>query len=293
LPNKQSQFEQAEKFLMQKKYFQASELLTKCYSQHQNFRTNYLLFKALTKSQQDHAAVDLAQDYLNSYIADNDLFLELLKAMGQDHQYIAMRILYQQLEPCMKDTEQTFFDETILQFEQQADPLWIRKIVFESAGMELVPPSEQRRLLKKIYSLPVKLLVNIAPNILASTTIHPLIKVDLLDTLRKLKINESFDFVFINGEHYQVSPAKLPNEQSSEVKKRLFALLPDHTDQALLVAQQAEISLKLLLLYPFATTIIKVNHGWLDALVKGETAALSISEKEIAVKLTELLDQWA
>jgi hypothetical protein len=47
------------------------------------------------------------------------------------------------------------------------------------------------------------------------------------------------------------------------------------------------------LLYPFATTIIKVNHGWLDALVKGETAALSISEKEIAVKLTELLDQWA
>ncbi|QYH53643.1 hypothetical protein [Liquorilactobacillus nagelii] len=149
MPNKQSQFEQAEKFLMQKKYFQASELLTKCYSQHQNFRTNYLLFKALTKSQQDHAAVDLAQDYLNSYIADNDLFLELLKAMGQDHQYIAMRILYQQLEPCMKDTEQTFFDETILQFEQQADPLWIRKIVFESAGMELAPPSEQRRLLKK------------------------------------------------------------------------------------------------------------------------------------------------
>lgn len=287
------QFEQAQEFINQKKYFLAVKLLTDCYTRQRNFRTNYLLFQALTKNKQYQAAWSLAQDYLPTYISDDDLLQELFVAMGHAGQYIAMHKLYRQLKPYMTPQEIELFLVIINDWENKADRQFIRKIILETAGIELLTPISQRSLLKKIYCLPLKYFLRISQEVLPAAKVHPLIKNDLLDTLRQLKVKQSMEFLFIDGQYYRICPQQLADYRHSQIKQQLFQLLSDQTDQQLISVQQAEISLKLQLLYPFAEQLVKANQYWLKALLTGKTVGLTEKEGKLIVNLTQLLKQWS
>jgi hypothetical protein len=278
----------AQKLMDKQEFSAAAVILTTCYQLRKNFKTNYLLFWCLLKLKNYQAAVETATDFLASYIENDDYLMNLFSAMGQAAMFIKMRELYLYLNDYMDAAEKKFFKAQIIQTEKKVDQQFCRQIQRKVASMAFSPTAQQKKLVQELYKLPLTEFCSLARDLLLQPAVHPLIKNDILDNLRRLKIQKQIQIFFLDGKVYALIPQKLHDFQSSKIKIKFEKFFANASDQVLGTAQANEVFLKLQLLYPFENKIVDQVASWLPVLIGAKAELLNAKQ----LKWHQLLERW-
>ncbi|WP_057896583.1 hypothetical protein [Liquorilactobacillus oeni] len=276
------------------KFQQASMSFTTCYSIKANFRTNYLLFLALTGQGQFSDAFLLAQKYLRDYVTDNERFEQLLSTGAQAKKFVEIRKLYLAVSAYMSDKEKRYFLELINQLEREfvsSKPKIyksLKKKVIYCGACDLF---EQRSVLNMAKSLPFADYLEAAVFLLKDPNVHQLIKVNVLDDLRLLKISDNYDFYFLDHNFYQVSPSTLHAFAASKLYNRFENSFLQKGEDGLGKERWAELRLKLSLLYPFEIDLVSFSSRWQHILLY-EKEFLSVSDQKWADRLESSIAAW-
>lgn len=288
LPSTSKALARAQQLISDQNFSAAAAILTACYQVKKNFKTNYLLFCCLLKLKKYQAAVETATDFLTAYIENDDYLINLFSAMSQAAMFIKMRELYLYLNDYMDAAEKSFFKEQIIHAEKGVDQQFCRQIQKKIASTAFLPAAQQRKLVHELYQLPLAEFSSSAQDLLLQPVVHPLIKNDILDNMRRLKLQKQIQIFFLDGQVYSLIPQKLHDFQSSAIKIKFDNFFANASDQALSQAQANEVFLKLQLLYPFENQIIDQVTDWLPVLL-GEKAEL-VNAKQL--KWQEILERW-
>ena len=292
LPSTSKALAKAQKLMSEQNFSAAAAILTACYQAKKNFKTNYLLFCCLLNLKRYQAAVETATDFLADYIENDDYLINLFSAMGQAAMFIKMRELYLYLNDYMNAAEKKFFKEQIIQAERKADRKFCHQIQKKIASMAFFPAAQQKKLIQELYKLPLAEFFSSAQELLLQPVVHPLIKNDILDNMRRLKLQKQIQLFFLDGQVYSLIPQKLHDFQSSAIKIKFDNFFANAADQVLSQAQANEVSLKLQLLYPFENQIIDQVTDWLPVLLGKKTDLLNAKQLKWHAILERWLQQW-
>lgn len=283
---------QAEILSAQGEFYQANKLLKKCYRQKKNFRINYLLFSNFLALKDYSMAVATAEEYLTAYVADNDYLKQLFLAMGKAALFLKMRKLFIYFEQYMNQSEKSVFRRMIDQAEKQANQQFTSLCQSQSKKISFWPVPAQRQLVEKILHLPLADFLVLSKRIMAMRTVHPLVKSELLDNLRALKIQTKYNLSFLNGKNIMVIPSELHDFKNSKLRKQFAVYFSHFSDQQLANLQKKEVFLKLQLLYPFEDRIVKFDHNWLAIFLGKKDELAEKDQKDWCLLLETYLSEW-
>ncbi|WP_281166149.1 hypothetical protein [Liquorilactobacillus sicerae] len=283
---------EAEILSTQGKFQLANGLLKNCYQQKKSFRINYLLFSNFLALKDYSLAVATAEEYLTAYIADDDYLEQLFWAMGKAALFLKMRKLFIYFKQYMNQDEKNKFRRMIDQAENQADQQFISLCQSESKKISFCPVPAQRRLAEKMLHLPLVDFLALSKEVIAMRTVHPLLKSELLDNLRALKIQTKYGLSFLNGENITVIPSNLHDFKSSKLRKKFAVYFSHFSDQQLAALQKREVFLKLQLLYPFEDRMAKFNRTWLAILLGEKDELVGKEQRDLCLLLETYLSEW-
>lgn len=129
---------------------------------------------------------------------------------------------------------------------------------------------EQRQRLEEAYALPLESFILGTRFVLRDPFVHYLIKADIIESLRKLKVDTQLDYLWIDNQEYQVNPAKLPAQNDVSAVKAVRQIIKDQLgNQDAINFQMAnqQFELQLMFLFPRATNVITDPTEWADFLL--------------------------
>ena len=129
---------------------------------------------------------------------------------------------------------------------------------------------EQRQRLEEAYALPLESFILGTRFVLRDPFVHYLIKADIIESLRKLKVDTQLDYLWIDNQEYQVNPAELPAQDDVPAVKTVRQIIKDQLgDQDAINFQMAnqQFDLQLMFLFPRAANVITDPMEWTDILL--------------------------
>lgn len=257
-------------------YEKASALLTECYSEKKTFRVNYLLVTAFAKQGEYVAAGELAEEYLSEYIKNNDYFEKYILINARAGRFVHLKKLMSSIDSYLNKEERVSFtsmlaeEEVSFAAEHRDNVDKMRKKIMHcgQAG-----PLEQRKLFKQAYLLPSSVFLQVGKYLLSDPDVHSLIKSNIIDDFRTLKIAEKISFYFCDQKTYTLVPKKLHSLEQTNTYSYFQTKLMDDKNQILQNQRWREVRLKLILLYPFEQEIVLPSEKWLHAFLLDESLA--------------------
>ncbi|KRN88914.1 hypothetical protein [Ligilactobacillus ceti] len=290
LKNAKIAFEQAD-------YLKAKAQLEVLYGENQTFTVNYLLFQVLVQLNELTSAMQIANDYLKEYIADNNklqAYFEVVVAAGQ--QIFAWQLL-QNLKQYMNDGEIAFFKQILekadmkYQTEHQREVNELKRQYRYLGVNELVV---QRQLVKAAQALDYATYTTITSQLLKDDNINAFIRVNLLDELRKLDYAREVEFVdaFLNC-HLLVPSELAELEKMASYQVMQNSLLADTnlTDNQKMLFWK-DLTLKMILLYPTNEQFLSSESNWYEILLNDKTCEMSSKETKMRDILEAEVQKW-
>lgn len=280
--------------LTAKEFGRAAAALESCYAFKTNFRTNYLLFLAMCGQKKFAAAFTLAQEYLREYISDNERFEKLLFAGAQAQKFIEIRKICTAVAPYMSATENKHFFTLLARQEAEfvkQQPVLYHKLKKEVVYCGSFDIFNQRTVWRKSHALPLADYLITVGFLLKDPNVHQLIKVNVLDDLRTLKVADEYELSFLDHKLYKIQPNKLHLFASSKLYQAFETSLLECNQDGLGQKRWEEVRLKLSLLYPFETQLVSFSKSWQRILLY-EKEHLTAAEKLWANRLESSLTAW-
>lgn len=133
--------------------------------------------------------------------------------------------------------------------------------------------------LREAYQLPLATFLTGVKFVLRDPFVHPLVRANIIEVLRKLKITEPLTYYWLDKQEHQVIPAELPElkdilavkETEQQLQKRLA-----NDNPTLYKAALQQFNLQLLFLMPRISEVITQPIQWADYLIatlNGQTLA--------------------
>lgn len=263
-------FERGVTALNNNAYEQACELLTECYINKKSFRGNFLLTTALAKHGDYETAGNLAEEYLSEYIRNNDYFEKYIIINAKAGRFIHLKKILISIDNYLSEVERKSFMALIAAEERRY--LIEKKSLIDSLRKKIMHCGqngalEQREIFKKAYLLPSKIFFQVGEYLLNDPDIHSLIKANILDDFRVLRVMNEVSFYFIDHGKYTLVPGKLHELENTAIYNYFQAKIFSDKNQALQIEYWREVRLKLILLYPYEQELVQPTKLWLHALL--------------------------
>lgn len=137
----------------------------------------------------------------------------------------------------------------------------------------------QQMRLREAYQLPLVTFLTGVKFVLRDPFVHSLVRANIIEVLRELKISESLTYYWLDKQEYQVIPAELPELENilavKKVEQRLQERLANDNPSLYKAALQ-QLNLQLLFLMPRISKVITQPIQWADYLIatlNGQTLA--------------------
>ena len=288
-----TEFEQAQTAYIKGDYNKAQIILTKLYTNKKSLRTNYLLFRTLEKNEDFIAAYQLANEYLDDYLANNDWFKLYLQVGVKAGKNIKLWQLFAKIKPFLKTTEEIYIREILVADSNGA----ISQLQRQFTHLGAFELGKQKNIYEDAYALDKISWIKAAKVILTDETIHPIIRNSTLNDLQKLGYDQVVTFVTFTGEIQQLIPKNLADFDSSEAVITQEKFFENEIAQGNLdsLLKQREARLLLMLLYPnfaSAKNLLGDYSKWYYLLVdessrgKSDQAVDSLRKKVVESLLT-------
>ncbi|HIZ96902.1 MAG TPA: hypothetical protein H9803_09425 [Candidatus Ligilactobacillus excrementavium] len=268
---KKKQFD-AEKALRDENYSLAVELFSSLYSEQKSARENFFLVKALAGTGQFEAALEIAQEYMNSYLAEDQRLVFYIYIAVNAKQALKVYQLLESLKPYMTEKEsQLFYGKLDLEvkrfYEQNNRSVTKQKKQLQYLG--LVSPLEQRKIAKEANALTYQDFIDSVKPALIDENVHPLVRASFLNDLRLLNVSEKVAYLPFLRDKLILCPEELQGIQETKLFKNYAAQLLGNITRPVNISQQilGEITLKLMLLYPDFTEIKRDQDLWMHVLL--------------------------
>lgn len=268
---KKKQFD-AEKALRDENYSLAVELFSSLYSEQKSARENFFLAKALAGTGQFEAALEIAQEYMNSYLAEDQRLVFYIYIAVNAKQALKVYQLLESLKPYMTEEEsQLFYGKLDLEvkrfYEQNNRSVTKQKKQLQYLG--LASPLEQRKIAKEANALTYQDFIDSVKPALIDENVHPLVRASFLNDLRLLNVSEKVAYLPFLRDKLILCPKELQGIQETKLFKNYAAQLLGNTTRPSNISQQilGEITLKLMLLYPDFTEIKRDQDLWMHVLL--------------------------
>lgn len=262
------------------RYDQAATLMEEVYSKHKNFHNNYCLFKFLKKDQNWNQAVDVANDYLNEYIQNDDYFYQYFDCRLHAGDILGCFALLNRLDPYLDLTERQILNQKLKRYpsylskKQQAKKQEIlRKLKYLGA----YSVHEQRQILNHVKLLnPQELFLN-CKSVLLNQDVPCIVRMSLLNTLRTVS-NNQVEILNLFKKKIQVDLSNLTSIEDlplyEKIKQQIFN--SKQIAEPLKLKIFSEAKLKLFVVYP---EIEKMNQNELLMIALMKTKNLSAQGK--------------
>lgn len=289
---------QAETALHEKNYQLAVDLFSKLYLTKKSARGNFFLVQALAGLKDYSVALEFAQEYINSYLAEDERLVFYIHVTVFAGKSLKVYQLLESLKPYLTASESQLFYSTLSfefeLFEQQGivDIAQLKKQLHYLGALE---PLKQRTVAKKAAALSYQDFVVVVKDVLVDKNVHPIVRTSFLNDLRLLNVREEFDFQsFLNGK-MRLIPQQLKGLEQTEAFQSYAALILGDTSRPTNLSQQIldEITLKLMILYPNFLEVEQKQDLWYHVLLN-EQQFLKATESyaQIATKLEKSIAEW-
>ncbi|KRM96492.1 hypothetical protein FC19_GL000786 [Liquorilactobacillus aquaticus DSM 21051] len=251
-------------------YDEACKMLTECYLIKKSFRCNFLLAAALAKNGDYKEAGELAEEYLSEYIKNNDYFRKYIITNAKAGRFVHLKKVLISIDAYLSKEERENFRKLI--DEEEREYLTVNANTINSLRKQIMhcgqnEALEQREIFKKVYFLPSKIFFQVAEYLLNDPDIHSLIKANIIDDFRLLKVTKQVSFYFLDQEKHKLVPEKLHSLETTTIYNYLKTKLLEDKNQFLTSEGWHEVRLKLILLYPYEQRIVQPTELWLHALL--------------------------
>lgn len=157
---------------------------------------------------------------------------------------------------------------------------------------------QQKRRLAVADELPLAAFLQGAKFVLRDPFVFPLVRSDIIESLRQIKLDENLTYLWIDNREYQVNPAKISAQDELPAVKEVRAVithkLADYDAISYRMANQ-QFDLHMMFLFPRAEFIITDPQAWATGLLqtlngkklKGSTPTIRW-QKLIMEKIAEL-----
>lgn len=290
--------QQAEQALAEHNYVAAVPLLAELYEQHQTSRQNYLYVEALAGAGQYETALAVAQENINSYLAENDRLIRYIHVAVFAGQGLIVTELLESIRSYMTEMEsQTIFAalqaETEAYQTQKQEQLEQVKKKLQYLGLE--QPLKQRAIAKQSRQLSKSDFLKAVQVALVDENVHPLVRAAFLNDLRLLQVGQAINYLTFEHQQIQVMPNQLLALEETQAYHAFEKMVAVKFERRVDLAQKVldEITLKLMLLYPIYDGIDSKLEQWY-AIFLNDKVLLDQSEtnKKLAEQLETSISEW-
>lgn len=289
---------QAETALHEKNYQLAVDLFSKLYLTKKSARGNFFLVQALAGLKDYPVALDFAQEYMNSYLAEDERLVFYIHVAVFAGKSLKVYQLLESLKPYLTDSESQLFYSTLsFEFElfEQQGIVDIAQLKKQLHYLGALKPLKQRTVAKKAAALSYQDFIVVVKDALVDKNVHPIVRTSFLNDLRLLNVREEFDFQsFLNGK-MRLIPQQLKGLEQTEAFQSYAVLILGDTSRPTNLSQQIldEITLKLMILYPNFLEVEQKQDLWYHVLLN-EQQFLKATESyaQIATKLEKSIAEW-
>lgn len=259
-----------------KHYDQAVALMEEAYLKNKNFHNNYYLFKFLKKDQKWFQAVMVANEYLNEYVQNDNYFYQYFDCRLHAGDILGCFELLNQLDPYLSPTERQtlvkkikIYPSYLSKKQQELKQETLRRLKY-LGGFSV---HEQREILNNINLLnPQELFLNCKP-ILLDKDVPCIVRMSLLDRLRKVS-NNQIKVLNLFNKVIQVDLSKLASIEAfplyTKIKQQIFD--SKEIAEPLKLKMFSEAKMKLFVVYP---EIEQMNPKELLKIALMQTESLS------------------
>ncbi|MDO1605314.1 hypothetical protein Q2T76_04490 [Lactobacillus sp. YT155] len=272
-----------------------------------NFEINKKIVDSLVHLGRFEDGVEQASIYFDKYLETNEdtkFLFELLIAAHEfllAHQFLA--VIKSHSEFVLDSEDQLLISQNLQQEENAFEHEHSEELANQAKElMSLVTMQEgvQANKIQNMKQLPIKIYLEVVPNILLNPYLHPLFKTEIIENLVKLKLEDTYSMSFY-GELREFMPSKLKTLMFSpeflQARNLLQEKLTDYDDyESGLILN--EFLLYLSLTYPFTSEIITNMDEWIEVYLdmrEGQTVANSGENEEIVTwinRFNQLLENF-
>ncbi|GAP00562.1 hypothetical protein [Fructobacillus ficulneus] len=259
--------DQAQNEYDQENYRQAADLLAEVYQEESSLQVNHSLVLALQKDQQFQLAKDYANDHINDYLQDTDLFTLYLDLLLATQNFVlAQQWVLQGPEDLDRETElgkiRAAENEAIA--NQGQTIAVIEKQFYHLSDEDW---SGQQDRYQQGFHLPVASFTTGAKFLLVDPFATPLMRATLMADLQQLGEDGSTTYQWLDGNRYQVDFQATAPVFASKTFTDLVGALDDLVGQEDPVAYQAlfdQLRLEAMLVFPRLSEGIPDPEAWVD-----------------------------
>lgn len=245
---------------------------------------NHLLARSLFMAGHVTQALEIALENPESYLTDEThltWLIEILLANG--NLLVANQVVSAINQPALKEgvsQQITAVEHRLL--KTSASQGGYQKFYQLAAGDLL----QQRMAYEESKALPKRSWVKAATHLLVDPFVKPIVRVTLLEDLRKLKVSEPVWFQWLIGEPRQLTPTDLRPLEDEIVNQKALKTLKAQLGSVDPVSAQLQVEslrIQLALLYPFADEAVADWQTWV---------ALNLGERITASKKNAAIKEW-
>lgn len=282
----------------QEDWAKAALIWSELYESLNTFEVNYRLVVALFMNEQYRLAFDIATDYLDDYLVDDDLQQLLISLAVQNQEFVYA----QQLALLVTDEKQQ--QELVSEIRAAEDDAQktmgttfqtVARHFYHLSDYDLI--SQEQRY-QEAYQLPVKLFQAGARYLLLDPFCSPVMRVSLLVDLKKLGLEETVSYYWIDDEKYEVDLEQVNLPLDSQAYQAVKAELHEQMANQDPIAFQTlleQVRLEVSMLFPKITASITDPKAWAQADIQHyqqhQSSLESASQAQIHQKVNQLLDQ--
>ncbi|CAH1852593.1 hypothetical protein [Convivina intestini] len=276
----------------------AALIWSELYESLNTFEVNYRLVVALFMNEQYRLAFDIAADYLDDYLVDDDLQQLLISLAVQNQEFVYA----QQLALLVTDEKQQ--QELVSEIRAAEDDAQetmgttfqtVARHFYHLSDYDLI--SQEQRY-QEAYQLPVKLFQAGARYLLLDPFCSPVMRASLLVDLKKLGLEETVSYYWIDDEKYEVNLEQVNLPLDSQAYQAVKAVLHEQMANQDPIAFQTlleQVRLEVSMLFPKITASITDPKAWAQADIQHyqqqQSSLESASQAQIHQKVNQLLDQ--
>lgn len=279
-----------------KNWSQAASLWETAYQQQQDFPTNQALVAALRADEKYTAAYHYAVEFETDYLKTDDraqLYVTLLIAAQQ---FISARIVT--IARVTSPAWQTAMLAKLKAAEARAEQDQAKTLTttmrqfYHLSDLPLVAQAER---IQTAQRLTYDKYLTAAKFLLIDPFLHPLSRVEVLDSLRLLGVTTTVQFRWLDGQEQSLTPAELTPVGQDAISQATLAALAQavgQQDVSLYTALAATLKLQLMYLYPYPNRWITDASRWVSlgtALQTGiEVTPTTAIDKKMVAHLQQL-----
>lgn len=167
----------------------------------------------------------------------------------------------------------TFLEHLVKTGEDHAlndRPATIRQELRQFYHLGDLNPRQQEERLHDAFHLPLTTFLQGTQFVLRDPFVNPLVRADIIDILRKLRVKQEVTYAWLDGHEYQTRPSHLQSVEENQNLQKVKAIVKQqlaNDDPIYYQMTDQQLKLQALLLYPRIDQVITEPKEWADCLI--------------------------